>query len=447
MFGFLSCGREHPAYRQAYARCCSFQHQYFGLESLVLLSYEAVFLYVCAGDAGLVPPPAGDAPTCCRLRTSRRLRHAADAEVARFCTAFGLLLGRIKLEDDLRDEPTWTVRLAARRLRDRFRQASEYFSRLDPIFEQQVARSIDEHLRLERRGEAVRLTDYAAPTAEAFGYVFGLFGRHLADRRLAADADWSQAGRLVGTAIIAHDCATDWQRDQRRGQFNPLRDLDEVQAARLLSQQHLARLGWWCQDQLRGRRSAAVVRSTFDRIARRGNPPANPQSGQAFRAESASAPAAPRYRRWFARRRGECDFGCCDAGCCDAGGGEGCACHGCDGCGGGGAGEHHHAACDGCVVCGDCCVLPCSESSKSRKSNQTTLNSDSTIVGMVGRAVAPLSPTGVVLVADKRVPAKSEGGEWIGAGEAVVVSGVDTFGVLVRPHLPEKPAQNLEPSS
>ncbi|MCO6456175.1 MAG: NfeD family protein, partial [Pirellulaceae bacterium] len=151
------------------------------------------------------------------------------------------------------------------------------------------------------------------------------------------------------------------------------------------------------------------------------------------------------FRRWFARRRGECDPGCCcDGGCCDAGGGEGCACHGCHGCDGCGGGEHHHAACDGCVVCGDCCVLPCSESSKSRKSNQTTLNSDSTLVGMVGRAAAPLSPTGVVLVADKRVPAKSQGGEWIGAGEAVIVSGVDTFGVLVRPHLPEKPAKNVE---
>ncbi|MCO6457025.1 MAG: hypothetical protein J5I93_17145, partial [Pirellulaceae bacterium] len=296
MFGFLSCGREHPAYRQAYARCCSFQHQYFGLESLVLLSYESVFLYVCAGDAGLVPLPASDAPTCCRLRTSRRLRLAADAEVARFCTAFGLLLGRIKLEDDLRDEPNWAVRWAGRRLRDRFRQASEYFARLDPAFERQVARSIDEHLRLERRGEAVRLTDYATPTAEAFGYVFGLFGRHLADRRSAADADWSLAGRLVGTAIIAHDCAADWWRDQRNGQFNPLRNLDEVREARLFSQHNLARLGWWCREQLPGSRSAAVVRSTFDRIARPSDPAANPQAGPVFQAEPAAAPAARPFR-------------------------------------------------------------------------------------------------------------------------------------------------------
>jgi hypothetical protein len=127
MFGFLRASRDQIAYRQAYARCCSFQHLYFGVESLVFLSYEAVFLYLCSADSGMHPGPPADAPTCCRLRTSRRLTQAADAEVARFCAAFGLLLGAIKLEDDVRDERSWAARLAYWRLGKRMALAKAYF--------------------------------------------------------------------------------------------------------------------------------------------------------------------------------------------------------------------------------------------------------------------------------------------------------------------------------
>src|SRR5688500_2547216 len=103
MFGFLRPRAPTLAYRQVYAQCCARQHELYGISSLPLLSYEAVFLYVCAIDAGLCPGPPAGAPRCCRLRTSLNLP-AADLPIAEYCASFGLLLASIKLDDDVRDE-------------------------------------------------------------------------------------------------------------------------------------------------------------------------------------------------------------------------------------------------------------------------------------------------------------------------------------------------------
>lgn len=112
MFGFLRPSFRDVEYRQAYARCCSMQHLEFGVSSLPFLSYESVLLYLLAVESGLNPGPPASTPTCCRLRTSARLRDDPDASFARFSAAFGVLLGLIKLDDDVRDEGRMMSRFA-----------------------------------------------------------------------------------------------------------------------------------------------------------------------------------------------------------------------------------------------------------------------------------------------------------------------------------------------
>ena len=56
MFGFLRPRPQSDDYRRAYARLCVHQRQRLGLRSLPFHSYEAVFLYQLALDAGAVAP-------------------------------------------------------------------------------------------------------------------------------------------------------------------------------------------------------------------------------------------------------------------------------------------------------------------------------------------------------------------------------------------------------
>src|SRR5687767_4254694 len=119
MFGFLRPQRQDLTYRQAYVRCCMHQHLHYGVTSLPFLSYEAVLVYLLAVDAGLCPPPPASTPRCCRLRSSRALQQAADAAFGQYCSALGMLLAAIKLDDDVRDGGS----LGSKLLRWKFRRA------------------------------------------------------------------------------------------------------------------------------------------------------------------------------------------------------------------------------------------------------------------------------------------------------------------------------------
>lgn len=243
MFGLLNPGRQDLLYRRAYARCCQHQRRRYGLPSLTFLSYESILLYLCAADAGKVALEELPAVTCCKLRRLPPRTPVAEQEIARFCSSVGMLLAYIKLSDDLRDRPTWMVRLANWILRRRFREMFDYFRRLDPAFELRVGAFIGEHLQLEKRSEPAPLSEYVRPTARAFGYVFSLFAR--LPGMEAHSSFLTELGERVGSTIIAFDCAVDRDKDRRRGQYNPLADGDKAigEAFALCRQQlHLAAL-------------------------------------------------------------------------------------------------------------------------------------------------------------------------------------------------------------
>jgi hypothetical protein len=283
MFGMLRPARATLSYRTTYARCCQHHRRVAGLSALPFLSYEAVLLYQTAVDAGRVRLDDLPAVRCCKLRPLPARTDCADREAGTFCAHVGLLLASIKVSDDRRDGASLRSRLFGYFYKRRFRAAYRYFTRLDPAFEQRVEGFIAAHLALERPGAEVPLAEYVRPTARAFGYVFSLMSRL---EGLSAYADLLRdLGEAVGAAIIAYDCAVDWWRDARRGEFNPLPDGDvSVQTALQCSSDCLARARDRCRVMF-GPEPLTVqtLQGVIDRVAGVGRRLACPQCGEEVR--------------------------------------------------------------------------------------------------------------------------------------------------------------------
>lgn len=293
MFGLINPGRQDRVYRRAYARCCQHQRRRYGAPSLAFLSYESVLLYLCAVDANKVRLDELPDRLCCKLRGIKGKPSPDESEVARFSNALGLLLASIKLNDDLRDGPSLLARLAHWLLQGRFREAFAYFSRLDPSFANQVNGFVAAHVALEQPGRSVPLEDYVEPTAQAFGYVFSLMGRLPGMEDLTSVL--AAVGRHVGTAIIAYDCAVDWHKDQRRGQFNPLPDdVESVRAALTLARRELLQAATVWRERLG---AGSHVGRVLEQVARRLPGACDQPNCRRFHRDIEA-----RLRRWGVRR-------------------------------------------------------------------------------------------------------------------------------------------------
>lgn len=400
MFGFLRARRNDSCYRRVYAGLCAFQHREFGIESLPFLSYESVFLYSLAIDAGRCDSPEASVVTCCRLRTKCQRLYPVEESVGRFCSSFGLLLASIKLRDDVRDDRSVLARLALWRLKSRIEAAYSFFVRLDSDFEDRVRSCIEQHLRSENIDQQQSLDEYAQPTGLGFGYLFGLFEGVLG-RANVRRASLEQIGNSIGQAIINFDCAVDWPRDLRTGSFNPLPNQSACCQALANAQRNLSRAMWCCLDQLgNGATSASILSDSFRRV-------------EQYRLARTQAGTMPRRTRKHPRQ-GDCDCAC-DAACCD-----GCDCGPID-------------VADPCCP-GDCPLFECL---CSRPPERTTKASaieeiEPSMVGKTARTVGPLNPSGVILIDDEHLPARSELG-WIDADTVVRIIRRESFGLVVRP--------------
>ncbi len=408
MFGFLRGNHLDRSYRQIYAECCNAHRRRFGVDSLLFLSYESIFLYVLAVDSESSPKPPAPAVTCCRLRSRTGNWPDFDQNLAAFCNYFALLLASIKLDDDVRDDRSILARFTRWHFRRRFTAAKQYFNQLDPQFESRVEEFMERHLQLEQRTHGgLSLDEYVAPTAEAFGYLFALFGR-LMSQEPQVPLVLEKIGKDVGAAIVAFDCAVDFKRDNRLGHFNPLDNRRDVGRAFDFAQRCLSRAGWECVRAF-GDESIAVgvTRFNFDRVARQ-------QSGESLRSRQALPASLLGKARWTLRR-GDCDC-LCDPSCCDAGG---CDCDGAN-----------SAGC--CCDCADPCLCWGGNEEKGKKGHGIARAKESSLVGMSGHAIGPLNPSGFVSIGEKRLPAQSQG-EWIDDETEIVVIADESFGVTVTP--------------
>ena len=413
------------------------------MRASILISYESVFLYQLGVDAGLLNSPAENTPTCCRLRNDWSNSWQANLEAAAFANAFAILLARIKVEDDVRDSGKWLARGGNLFWSKAFRHANQYFDQIDESLVTEIERLVDQHIDLEQQSFSGSPEDYAAPTAAAFGLVFRCFAEYLSvrskDQVALRNVELSQVdlfykiGQGIGAGILLSDCVFDFQKDRRRGEFNPIKNTSQLSLYQQAALKAFSQAGWDCEAlAMEGcwPVSGAILKYAFGRIARF----STVQVEQPVRKRRSDR----RLHRWSSMRAGFCDG-------CDCGGCDGCDCGGCDSCdcGGGDIGADTSSTpmcfsvffcCDGC----DLCLCDPSSGKKSAKTDSfNTIESlkpdsvlDTDVVDLVGVTDCPLNPSGYIVIDGKRYPAKTNG-EFVDAGQKVLVLSRSTFGFIV----------------
>ncbi|MFY9252652.1 MAG: heterocycloanthracin/sonorensin family bacteriocin [Fuerstiella sp.] len=428
MFGFLSPQKHIPEYRRSYARVCQYQRQLFGITSLPFVSFEAAFLYQLAADFELIPTLPVEAPECCRLRRISRTDSRNDETVGSFAAAFGVMLAGIKLQDDVADSGRWFNRLAWWKYRRQVNEANQLLATFDPQLTQRVTSVIAEHTAVEYSG-CSSIEEYSTPTGRGFAAVFASFAAcvqrngSLPESQAIIDA-FSEIGVRVGRAIIAWDCAVDFDKDRIRGEFNPLQSQADVRRSLGYSLLQLSQVGWLLPE---GSTSGSLISSVSDRV----------------RTYIHSPPRQHPVRRWerwgLIRERGfsyaRCDGCevCCAVGeCCECAGGAGEAAVCCAGAGDGGA-----CCCVEC--CGEfaCCGANSGSVSDAKKRAGVDSGKADTpgpyvqYHGKQGITAGDLNPAGYVTFDGEKIPGRTASGAYLPSRTDVRVVRTDPFGVTV----------------
>ena len=92
-----------------------------------------------------------------------------------------------------------------------------------------IQQFLHQHAELEKTGKPISIEKYCKPTSRAFGYVYGLLGKLCGSRSFQDTV--TDVGQEIGSALIAFDCAMDWEADQSTGDFNPIASREEVRDA------------------------------------------------------------------------------------------------------------------------------------------------------------------------------------------------------------------------
>lgn len=176
-------------------------------------SYDSTNLYLIAVDAKAVSIDAVPVRACCQFERYVAPSTATALEAERFCSSFSILLGYIKLRDDVNDGLAIIQRVTLLMFYRRFKRCMNYFSHLDPEFENVIARILDGHSALERSGVPRSLPQYVAATGDGFSYLFALFASAIGQPRMTTAL--ARLGRQIGEAICYFDVANDFFSDRR----------------------------------------------------------------------------------------------------------------------------------------------------------------------------------------------------------------------------------------
>ena len=353
----------------------------------------------------------------------------ADAITPTICAAFGLLLAGIKLQDDVQDSGRWPSRLSSWIYRRRVHRAEQMLESLMPGLLVAVRECLSQHQAIEHSDVPVDMIDVLKPTGNGFAEVF----RRTADvltpsidaaTRQETISRFEQVGRHIGEAIIAWDCAVDFEADRILGHFNPLKTKQDCQHAFQLCRLKLAQVGWLCPvDSVSGQ----VIRSVLDRVERR-----------MTAAQPVCTPSL--LERWgLIRQKGYAYARCdgCEVLCCA---GELLEC----------CGSATVMSGPGAPCCAEaaCCLTgePCSTE---KPNKQSTTRSSSTnnrssppakkpelldytqFIDQVGQTFGALTPVGFVLIDGHQLPARNQSGEYLQPDVSVRVVAADKYGVTV----------------
>jgi hypothetical protein len=219
MFGVLRPQRQTLPYRRLYARLCQHYRANYGLRAVFWLNYETLFLYAIASDLGLLPSASIKDQQCCRLRRDPALSYSSDHQLGYFLASIGLLLGSLKIDDDLRDEPAFASRLTNMVFRRTFRRARENLFKIDPELGRKLTLVIEAQAAMEAQKTRASLDVFCQPTVSGFIAIVDLLARQL---------NWPNPSYLtkiaapIARAVVSFDQAMDFERDMSREGYTVL---------------------------------------------------------------------------------------------------------------------------------------------------------------------------------------------------------------------------------
>ncbi len=224
MFGYIRAFdaelkiKDYGIYRGVYCGLCKAMNRNTGITSPLTLTYDFVLLALVRN--GLSGEGFTVRPGKCIAHPIKKRPIAKENEALHYCAAVSAVLTYYKLLDDKNDRDAkkkiivkTTIRQAKRNMKKAFKKFPEY--RLSELSEQ-VKDRLDELSSLEEGN-----CDSADICADIFGKLLAKCFSHCIDDTEKA-AYCEELGYRIGRWIYLVDLCDDFEKDLKKGSFNPL---------------------------------------------------------------------------------------------------------------------------------------------------------------------------------------------------------------------------------
>lgn len=244
MFGYVTVNRpemkvkELELYRSYYCGLCHVLHERYGRKGQLLLSYDGTFLAILL--TGLYEPKETERKARCVVHPAARHKEKSNLCID-YAADMNVMLAYRKAIDDWRDERKLSSRTLAMllhgdycRIRDRYRRQERALAkniRLLHALEATEApgRSASRSVRAAAgASDADRLCDILARIDRAAGYTGAFLGEMCVPRKDRWERDLRNTGFYLGKFIYLMDAYDDMEADAKKGNFNVLSELKEV---------------------------------------------------------------------------------------------------------------------------------------------------------------------------------------------------------------------------
>lgn len=239
MFGFLyapapSCGSSAKSlYQSIFCGLSCRLHADYSASARFLVNRDSTFLALAGSALAHEDTPMIERTCCNPLANKKPVScHADSLSYAAAVTVSGLAT---KLEDNADDERGWRgylPKLAGGIIYPARDEATAVLNS-SGFPTQHVIQALGQQSRIEQSKAGFK--DASAPTAEAYGSIFS----HLAkiNRRPETKRSLFLLGSSLGRLVYWKDALDDWEKDQQRGRFNPLRYQSAEELPALVNQE------------------------------------------------------------------------------------------------------------------------------------------------------------------------------------------------------------------
>ena len=214
MFGYININRNQlteeskEAYQAYYCGLCQKLRNNFGAKGQMLLNYDMTFLIVLL--TGLYELESQKQEFTCPMHPTRK-QTAWLNEATGYAADMNLLLGYHNLEDDWKDDKSYTKKALAKILEKDYVNVREKYKR-----QAEAVETYMEKLKAAEEDKEQNLDVTAGLTGEMMGEIFDW-----------KRDEWSEElhclSFYMGKFIYLMDAYEDMEKDKKKKQYNPLR--------------------------------------------------------------------------------------------------------------------------------------------------------------------------------------------------------------------------------